>query len=517
MSLGLKKADFKLLLANELSPMAAETFAYNLLEENLVELPVNGHKHDSVLWLNSRHSEFKLRLRENPQEFPPLDELHYSDIPADPTDLEGKLVVGNIIQLNQLLKARDDVLQSIKNGFNGEGVDLVSGGPPCQSFSLAGLRRRDCEKNTLPWEFANFVEMVRAKFVILENVTGILRAFRQNGESFHAWFEVAKAFAEKGYVPLCLHINVRKIGVPQNRPRFIMLGVRDDIYTLLKESFSDVEKVLFSPGETLYQNLVAGKNVEFSEYRYFDVHKDNDIPLFEESFLKHLVGEIEVTAHQAIGDLQAEKDGRKPRKSSYVMKLNETFDFLPKVQPLANHDLRKHGLHVKRRFRIYQLIQELQKSSKSTAVELTNILKHKSDDMSDEAWGVLINAEFLRDEKSFVSFDDKGELLAYLQSHPTKKRSQKALDKDAPAPAALSIPDDVCHYNKDQLRTLSVREIARFQSFPDNFVFKAKVTTGGKMRSYEVPQYTQVGNAVPPLLGLALGNIVKELISRLDS
>lgn len=54
--------------------------------------------------------------------------------------------------------------------------------------------------------------------------------------------------------------------------------------------------------------------------------------------------------------------------------------------------------------------------------------------------------------------------------------------------------------------------MARVQSFPDNFVFRSKVTTGGKMRKFEVPQYTQVGNAVPPLLALALGKSIAELL-----
>ena len=58
--------------------------------------------------------------------------------------------------------------------------------------------------------------------------------------------------------------------------------------------------------------------------------------------------------------------------------------------------------------------------------------------------------------------------------------------------------------------------MARIQSFPDNFVFRSKVTTGGKMRKFEVPQYTQVGNAVPPLLGLALGKSVAELLKLLE-
>ncbi|TOJ57806.1 hypothetical protein CGI36_23425, partial [Vibrio parahaemolyticus] len=83
-----------------------------------------------------------------------------------------------------------------------------------------------------------------------------------------------------------------------------------------------------------------------------------------------------------------------------------------------------------------------------------------------------------------------------------------------PAPAALSIPDDACHYDENELRVLSVREMARIQSFPDNFVFRSKITTGGQMRKFEVPQYTQVGNAVPPLLGVALGQIISGLLER---
>jgi DNA (cytosine-5)-methyltransferase 1 len=56
--------------------------------------------------------------------------------------------------------------------------------------------------------------------------------------------------------------------------------------------------------------------------------------------------------------------------------------------------------------------------------------------------------------------------------------------------------------------------MARIQSFPDHFEFRSKITTGGKMRSYEVPQYTQVGNAVPPLLGRALGKVALNLLNQ---
>ena len=58
--------------------------------------------------------------------------------------------------------------------------------------------------------------------------------------------------------------------------------------------------------------------------------------------------------------------------------------------------------------------------------------------------------------------------------------------------------------------------MARFQSFPDWFEFKSKVTTGGKMRKFEVPQYTQVGNAVPPILAFELGKCIKKILNNID-
>ncbi|CAM3147581.1 DNA (cytosine-5-)-methyltransferase [Vibrio rarus] len=111
-----------------------------------------------------------------------------------------------------------------------------------------------------------------------------------------------------------------------------------------------------------------------------------------------------------------------------------------------------------------------------------------------------------------AQFLSKQAFIDYLLSHPTKKQTQKALIAGLPAPAALSIPDDACHYDEHEFRVLTVREMARIQSFPDNFVFRSKITTGGKMRKFEVSQYTQVGNAVPPLLGMKLGRVIAFLL-----
>ena len=84
-----------------------------------------------------------------------------------------------------------------------------------------------------------------------------------------------------------------------------------------------------------------------------------------------------------------------------------------------------------------------------------------------------------------------------------KKCAIRVLDPDGPSPTITSMPDDLIHYRES--RTLTVRENARLQSFPDSFVFKGKYTTGGDRRKREVPRFTQVANAVPPLVAEAIG------------
>ncbi|WP_421753534.1 DNA cytosine methyltransferase [Croceimicrobium sp.] len=91
-----------------------------------------------------------------------------------------------------------------------------------------------------------------------------------------------------------------------------------------------------------------------------------------------------------------------------------------------------------------------------------------------------------------------------------KKRSIVILDKDSPSPTLTSHPDDYVHYQEP--RILTVREYARIQSFPDNYLILGKYTTGGKQRVLEVPRYTQLGNAIPPLFGELAGETMLKLI-----
>lgn len=91
-----------------------------------------------------------------------------------------------------------------------------------------------------------------------------------------------------------------------------------------------------------------------------------------------------------------------------------------------------------------------------------------------------------------------------------KKHTIIPLDQNSKTPTITTLPDDYIHYSEP--RILTVREYARIQSFPDWYQFKGKYTTGGKVRTQEVPRYSQIGNAIPPLFAEQAGLILNKII-----
>jgi DNA (cytosine-5)-methyltransferase 1 len=91
-----------------------------------------------------------------------------------------------------------------------------------------------------------------------------------------------------------------------------------------------------------------------------------------------------------------------------------------------------------------------------------------------------------------------------------EKRTTTLLDASAPSSTISTLPDDLVHYAEP--RTMTVREHARLQSFPDWFQFTGPYTAGGPQRRTACPRYTQVANAVPPLLAEAIGQTLLGLL-----
>lgn len=96
------------------------------------------------------------------------------------------------------------------------------------------------------------------------------------------------------------------------------------------------------------------------------------------------------------------------------------------------------------------------------------------------------------------------------EQYKLKKHTIIPLCAEGQSPTITTLPDDYIHYLEP--RILTVREYARIQSFPDWYEFKGKYTTGGKRRVLEVPRYTQVGNAIPPLFAEQAGLVLKRML-----
>jgi DNA (cytosine-5)-methyltransferase 1 len=137
-----------------------------------------------------------------------------------------------------------------------------------------------------------------------------------------------------------------------------------------------------------------------------------------------------------------------------------------------------------------------------TAVAPGQLLNHEAARHSPE---VIARFSLMRQGEGLESIP-RPAWNRYLQ---TRKKWCVRLHESRPANTVVTLPDDLVHYS--QPRILTVREAARLQSFDDTFGFLGPRATGGggagnKKRNQEVPQYTQVGNAIPPLLAKAIGD-----------
>lgn len=91
-----------------------------------------------------------------------------------------------------------------------------------------------------------------------------------------------------------------------------------------------------------------------------------------------------------------------------------------------------------------------------------------------------------------------------------RQRGITVLSPNTVSPTITGQPDDYLHYLEPRIMT--VRECARIQSFPDWYEIREKYTTGGQMRKVEVPRYTQIGNAIPPLFAEQAGKVLMEIL-----
>ena len=247
-------------------------------------------------------------------------------------------------------------------------------------------------------------------------------------------------------------------GVPQNRERVVFIGCRND-QEVIKEipaTVSDDEKVKVY--EALWDLDMIGNGETVTSYK-----KPKLNPKFEDTKIQRAI--------------QGEPDGHGLLFSEWskMGRLGHRFTFDQEPFYVLNMD-------------------ELKKPQKYQHMDLFN---HQTSLQNEKV------RERLRIIATYGDYDDaKAELKK--KGLESQKRNYVVLNPLGQSPTVCTMPDDFIHYSA--YRPMTVREMARLQSFDDSFVFQGKRQTGGNNRQKEIPQYTLVGNAVPPLMARAIAN-----------
>ena len=113
----------------------------------------------------------------------------------------------------------------LKNFILENDITGIIGGPPCQGFSMVGTRDEADNRNNLYLQYVRFVEVVRPKFFILENVKGLLTLKKGYFKE-----DILHRFTELGYNVNYKLLKASNFGVPQNRERVFFVGLRKDIF-----------------------------------------------------------------------------------------------------------------------------------------------------------------------------------------------------------------------------------------------------------------------------------------------
>ncbi|MCP4459711.1 MAG: DNA cytosine methyltransferase, partial [Cytophagales bacterium] len=263
--------------------------------------------------------------------------------------------------------------------------------------------------------------------------------------------------------------NASNYGVPQNRERVLFIGCRKD-QKLISEIPSTVkpeEKVSIFEALHDLDFIDVDQDIRHYEKVSIDKHFNGTSKMMKSLIKKRAIDGVSEKKGETYADWsrKGRLNGRhKVGKPFYVRNVEDLKKGIKDPNKLNNHRTSKQNDDVVKRLKI--IIEE---------------------------GGYKEARDRLRDEG--VS---------------SQKRNYNLLKPEEQSSTIMTIPDDYVHYRSP--RALTVREMARLQSFDDSFVFQGKRSTGGNNRKHEVPQFTLVGNAVPPLLARAVASEILKSI-----
>ncbi|WP_123721877.1 DNA cytosine methyltransferase [Pseudomonas lini] len=329
-------------------------------------------------------------------------------------------------------------------------VTLLSGGPPCQGFSLAGRRTQSDPRNALTDDYIEMVKLLEPRFLLVENVRGFTLPFKKNANAElnnTPYSEQVQERLEKiGYKVYSGLVDLSLYGVPQTRKRFIIIAIKSDDPALLKlDGKTPLEELELYRSEFLANKGLPQKLIS----------------------VKDAIGDLETAGKTLISCSDSPQKGYQQVDYAIAKFRTPFIELMRNGLESAPNSLR------------------LPRHAASTIRQFGEIMESCPKGRS-------------------ISKSDRSRLNI-------KKHALTPLLHSLPSSTVTTLPDDIIHYSEP--RILTARENARLQTFPDSFEFTGQYTTGGAGRKLSCPRYTQIGNAVPPLFAEAIGRLLRKLAS----
>lgn len=408
-------------------------------------------------------------------------------------------------------KARDitkispaQLTAELKLGHPSAAFDIIVGGPPCQAFARVGRSKlrevaehpeafRHDPRARLYIEYLNYVTACAPMAVLMENVPDIL-----NHGGHNIAEEVCEVLEAKGYIAGYTLLNAAYYGVPQTRERMFLIAYAKEVADQI--SFPKPTHWINLPSGYEGSRAVALKMIAERKDQTFRYHKppvaDNNLP-------------TAITVEEAIGDLP-KIDARKLLASGHLVRGARRFDKpipYPKRTKLtlfakimrewhkfeAGLSLKDHVIRYLPRD--YPLFARMLPGDQypEAAKHAEAMFEERIAQLKKEGKSVKKNSRLWLEIRASI-------VPPYADNKfPNKWRKMEANRPSRTLLAHLGKDGySHIHYDSDQARTISVREAARLQSFPDGFVFSGTMN----------PAFRQIGNAVPPLLAKVMGDTI---------
>ena len=401
-----------------------------------------------------------------------------------------------------------------------EQVDVLVGGPPCQAFARVGRAKLRAEAHRREeddadiaflvdgrvnlWQrYLHYVRETKPLALLMENVPDILNHGGRNVAE-----TVARHLQEEGYVVRYTLLNASWFGVPQTRERMFMIGVHRSLdqdvffpspthFTILPSGY---EGTRATARKLISQGLLDGGGGRDSHCWIGDPRLEDKLP-------------PATTASQAFADLppihaldllssgQLTRGRKDPAEPVQYTSRRPTSAWSRLMRRWPNFETRGHTTghvirYLPRDYKIFRLMEEGWQYP-----EIWRFVEEKRQQLLEMSWQS-------GESRSLTKVQQKDLVNAWTLPYDPGKFPNKwwKLYPDKPVRTLLAhLGKDSyshIHYDSEQARTISVREAARLQSFPDGFVFKGSMN----------PAFKQIGNAVPPLAAYALAMSIRKMI-----